>query len=217
MTTVAKNATEAGFTLIEVLVSLVMMGIIVAAVLGTLWTGMGSWERGAAVSDSLQQDRALMERLHMELKSSFHAHRPGRSGLVSKEGKGSRTGEEGLIFVTSAGSWPGLSIVRYRAGKSEDGEEGLLRSEIPMPLKLDFDEIVEELDDVELLALPGIAEVNASFSDGEDWTDEWDPEGVEEDVPAAVRLDFKEEKDGSERFLPPVIVSLRAQSEKEGP
>jgi len=208
---------EAGFTLIEVLVSLVMMGIIVAAVIGTLWTGMGSWERGVAVSDTLQQDRALLERLHMELKSSFHEHRPGRSGLVSEEGKGSRTDEEGLIFVTSAGSWPGLSVVRYRTGESSEGDEGLLRAEMPLPLELDFDEIVDELDELELLVLPGISDVQISYFDGEDWVDEWDPEGVEEDIPAAVRLDFKEEKNDVERLLPPLIVSLYTSEEKEGP
>jgi len=199
---------ESGFTLIEVMVSLVMMSIIVAAILGTLWTAMGSWERGTILSEVMQTDRALLERLHMELKSTLHIHRPNRAGIISQEGKASNTGKTGLIFVTSAGSWPGLSVVRYRIGEVQKGGKGLLRSEILLPHKLDFDDIQKDLDDVEMLLIPGISGMDTSFFDGENWEDKWDPKGIQSDIPVAVRVDLLEEKGKLERWLSPVIVSV---------
>lgn len=205
-----REARSLGFTLIEVLVSVVMLGIIASAVLGTLWTSLQSWEKGIQVAEDLQTKRALLERVSSELKSTLHEVKSGRSRVAGEShGSGARS-EDVLLFVSSMGGWPGRVVIQYRVGKAEgEREPGLLRSEVLLPGKIDWEKVEKALKKEERLFVPGIVGMNVQYYDGEQWQEEWDPEGAKANVPKAVRLVFNEEgADGDEKPFPEILVSL---------
>jgi prepilin-type N-terminal cleavage/methylation domain-containing protein len=70
--------TPTGFTLLEVLLAVSILGILVTAVYGTWSAGLNSWQRGSEATEAFQRERIVMDAL-MELTQSAIFFAPSAS------------------------------------------------------------------------------------------------------------------------------------------
>lgn len=67
----AEPSGEAGFTLLELVISLTIMALIFVAVLGAIQIGSKSWEAGEARAEENQRNRALVDTLARDLTTIY--------------------------------------------------------------------------------------------------------------------------------------------------
>lgn len=63
-----RRAAEDGYTLVELLLSLTITALLVASIYGCFFSGMRSWQKGAARMDHQQNGRIAMDRIIRELR-----------------------------------------------------------------------------------------------------------------------------------------------------
>jgi general secretion pathway protein J len=115
------RAGQAGFTLIEMLVSLMILVLILSFIPGTLRIGQRVWETDEAFEDraALSSFRRYAEQ---RIAEAMPVHRRDRSGAVSIE----FTGEpERMAFIAPAAAGPaGGGVYRFELRRDDGGAEG---------------------------------------------------------------------------------------------
>jgi prepilin-type N-terminal cleavage/methylation domain-containing protein len=66
------NTVRRGFTMVELLVSVVILGLITSVTYGIFSAVTKAWQRGMALSDEMQHGDFVMEQLVMGLRSSYY-------------------------------------------------------------------------------------------------------------------------------------------------
>jgi len=67
-----KHTVRRGFTMVELLVSVVILGLITSVTYGIFSAVTKAWQRGMALSDEMQHGDFVMEQLVMGLRSSYY-------------------------------------------------------------------------------------------------------------------------------------------------
>jgi general secretion pathway protein J len=116
------NINEKGFTLLELLISMVMLGIIVVILVGALRLGFRSVDSGERKADSLERMRVSLSVIDSQIQS--------QTALTYQEGEAENfyfTGErDSLEFSTNYSIWGGQKgyvVVSYRVSQEEEKEE----------------------------------------------------------------------------------------------
>jgi len=185
-------AWNAGFTLLELLVALALLGLLATMSLGGLRLGARTWETVTARSE--ETGRALMVRafLSRELAQAMPLTlpAPGGSDRLAYDGE-----TDSLTFVSPLASHFGLGgaqrlrlAVLDGEGAPEDGKRLVLLRRAFYPDD-EFSADDGQRDEVHLL-LDGIAEAAFSYraaGDESGWADTW---REQEELPGLIRLDI---------------------------
>jgi general secretion pathway protein J len=201
----------AGFTLVELLVSLTLLGLISVALFGGFRFGTRAWEAGTAHADRLDEVQVVQGFLRGRLSQTMTPRHEGEEGKP----EGLLTGDASVLRFTA----PWLTslnlggLYKFELSLDRDGEKGglLLRWE---PLAGAWNSVVgEEADPSERLLLEGVQEITIAYYGtrrrGEDpaWHDSWDKTPLLPQL-ITIELDFGE---GSDRLWPPLTVAMRVQ------
>ena len=183
-----------GFTLLELLISLMLISLVSLGVYGALGFGANALERGTSRSIENQRVRAALALIVRKLKSAYPLMLlVDGERLVYFFG-----GEEELRFVASADrpEIGGLEKVSYFIKEDEDGEHGLWMRISAPTLPADLAEEREGSLYLEAEVLSDVDELVWEYfgqrqnEDEEAWHETWSGE-EEPKLPQAVRLSWR--------------------------
>ena len=183
-----------GFTLLELLISLMLISMVSLGVYGALGFGANALERGTSRSIENQRVRAALALIVRKLKSAYPLMLlVDGERLVYFFG-----GEEELRFVASADrpEIGGLEKVSYFIKEDEDGEHGLWMRISAPTLPADLAEEREGSLYLEAEVLSDVDELVWEYfgqrqnEDEEAWHETWNGE-EEPKLPQAVRLSWR--------------------------
>jgi len=193
-TQVRQPKRDSGFTLLELVVTLTILGFVLVMVLGLLRLGVTSWERGEAKADHYQKQRIVLSLLSQQVKSSF----PYKIKAQKAEGDyiGFLGARDSLRFVSTfsitAKRPEGLVFVIYRVEEGQDSEK-LLKVFEKRVLNKDFMEETPE-EEKFLTLLGDLSEFGFEyFQEGEEeeevgeWVESWDGKDKRE-LPRQMRM-----------------------------
>jgi general secretion pathway protein J len=213
-----------GFTLIEVVVTLTILGFILLIIFGAFRLGLFAWERGESIKEEYQKVRVISQLISQQIKSIV----PYR--IKTQKAEGNYLAFEGkahsLKFVSAiplkAKQPEGFVYATYefKEGGSERGRLVLYEQRV---LNRDFfEEEPKEASGVSLLE--GISNVRFEYYQEEDslknrkegWVEEWNAK-EEMGLPKAVRMTItqpaywhagKEGKNKEENFSMTLLASI---------
>lgn len=186
---------SSGFTLIEVIVTLTILGFIVLMVAGTFRLGLSSWEKGDAIKENYQKVRMISQLVSRQVKSLV----PYK--IKTEKAEGNYLAFDGKVhslrFVSALGIKArrpeGFVYVVYQF-KAEGEKKGRLVLYEQRALNRDFfeDDLKEE---AAVTLFEGISQVRFEYfreadkekSRTEEWVEEWNAK-EEKELPRAVRM-----------------------------
>jgi general secretion pathway protein J len=184
-----------GFTLIEVMISFTILGLILLIVFGVFRLGLSAWEKGESIQEEYQQVRIISQLISRQVKS-----------IVPYKIKTPKAEGDYLAFQGEANSLKFVSALPLRGGRpeglvyvmyeyKEGGEEGgrFVFYEQRVLNKDLMEENPKEEQAVPLLE--GISEMHFEYYQEEDpdkgqaggWLTEWDAKEKRE-LPRALRM-----------------------------
>ncbi len=195
---------ELGFTLMEVLVTLTILGWIVVILFGAFRLSLSAWDRGETIKEEYQKVRVLSELLSRQIRSAFPYRvqtEKAEGDYLAFEGK-----SQALKFVSS------LPMKRNRSEGfvctfyqfEENGEGGRLVFYEQRVLRQGFfeEELKREKADVLMEGISRLSfeyyqEEDSSKNQREEWLKEWDGKERKE-LPKAIKLNLSLKKKGGE-------------------
>jgi general secretion pathway protein J len=208
-----------GFTLLEVIVTLTILGFIVLIVFGAFRLGLSSWERGESTREDYQKVRTVTQMISRQIKSIV----PYK--VKSKKAEGDYLAFEGKVrslkfvsaFPIKAKQPEGLVYGIYEF--KEEGKEGgrLILYEQRVLNKDLFEETPKE--ELGATLIEGISKIRFEYyregdpekNRTEGWVEEWDTK-EEKELPKALRmtLTFKNGKEGGKELSMKLLASIAA-------
>ena len=176
-----------GFTLVEVMVTLTILGFVLLMIFGAFRLGLSSWERGESIKEEYQKVRILSQLISQQIKSIV----PYK--IKTKKAEGDYLAFEGkrhsLRFVSAlplkTKQAEGFVYVVYEFKERRGEEGGALVLYEQRALNRDFfeDEVKEELG---ISLLEGVTDIrfeyyqeeNPDKNQKEGWVEEWSAKEV---------------------------------------
>lgn len=194
-----------GFTLLEVLIALSIVGLLVTIAFGGLRVAMAAWRQGEDRAEVHQHVRAVAYTLSRAIGAAYpYRGTRGTSPEVVVLFDGA---EKRLEFVSQAPPLPLQAPVAFTAVSIalEDGDEaGLVVRERALPNRDPFSEGTVVLRD------PSVTSLAFKFlSEEGEWLDTWSGQDTKT-VPRAIQLRLGVTLQGRPQPLPPLTVSVRA-------
>jgi len=191
-----------GFTLVELLLALTIVGALMAIAFGGLRVAVASWQRGEDRAETHQHVRSVALTLARALSATY-PYRASRS--LAPEPVVLFTGSERRVeFVTQTAPFPFVIPIAFTAVvfSFDETGEGLVVSQRPLPNQDPFDKAEVVYRD------PTVTSLKLSYmDDSSGWKDTWD--GAEaRATPRAVKLTVTTTLNGRVAELPPLTVSL---------
>jgi general secretion pathway protein J len=219
-----KRSLTSGFTLLEVMVTLTILGLILLVISGAFRLSLSAWEKGESSKDEYQKVRAVSRLICQQIKSSIPYKiktQKAEGDYLAFEGK-----SHSLKFVSTlpikARQPQGFVYATYefREGGQEGGRLVYYEQRV---LNKDF---FEEKPDEELSVslLEGISDLRFEYFRREDkdkswtegWVDEWNAKD-EKELPQAFRMKMtlKGKKGEEEEFPLTLLASISANRFEE--
>lgn len=198
-----------GFTLLELIIALAIVGALLAIVVGALRVGLASWARAEERAEVHQHLRSVTLILSRAV-AGVHPYRAPRGEAPTP--RLLFQGAEGrLELVTLTPPLPASVPVAFTAVvialETEDGPALVIRQRV-LPNRDPFTEATITLRD------PSVHTLAFQYLDpGGAWQDAWDGEALDA-LPQAVRIAVATTRDGRTTTLPPMIVTLRTASKE---
>lgn len=195
---------ERGFTMVELLIALAIVGALVAIAFGGLRVAVASWRQGEDRAEAHQHVRSVAFTLARALSAAYpyRASRgDGPEPVVLFAGTQTR-----VEFVTQAPLFPGAIPIAFTAvvlGFDEGGEAGLVVRQRALPNREPFSEAPIVYRDPSVTALKF-----AYLDEAGEWQDTWDRREATP-TPRAVKVTVAASLNGRIEELPPMTVSLR--------
>ena len=195
---------QAGFTLVELLLALAIVGGLLVIAFGGLRVAVVAWQRGEDRAEAHQHVRSVALSLARAVSTAY-PYRASR-GLSPEPvllfaGKDTR-----MEFVSQAAPFPFAIPIAFTAVVltfDDSGEPGLSVRQRALPNQEPFDKAEVVYRDQTVTALKF-----AYLDEGGSWQDSWD--GAEtKTTPKAVRITVATNLNGRTEELPPITVSLR--------
>lgn len=195
----------AGFTLLELLIALSIVGVLLAIAFGGLRMAISAWTRGEDRAETQQHARGLSQILTRTVGAAYPYQ--GAFGEGPEKRLLFRGAEREIEFVSQVSPFPSPVPAAFTAVviALEDDAQGraLVVRQRLLPNREPFSKATVVLRD------PAIQGLELKYLAGEgSWTDTWDPE-AEKKLPAAIRLRFSVVKGDKLEPAPPITVSLR--------
>lgn len=227
-----KITREAGFTLIEVLISLTILSLILGVIMGGFRLGNRTWEKGEQRLEELQRLRSVFQFLVQDIKSCIRIQRkPDSDEESGEQNKGGNRQNQPVVFVgernslllvtTSSGLdlelKKGMLRLVYYAVTEEEGKEGLIMVESPLLYQDPFDlekwlhkhsySLYPEVTSLEF-EYYGIPDIHGKVKEEDkeaDWFEDWN------------KLELVESGDGYYKNLPEKVrVTIHQRHGQEG-
>ncbi len=205
---------SSGFTLIEVIVTLTILGFIILMVSGTFRLGLSSWEKGDSIKEDYQKIRMMSQLLSRQMKSLVPYKiktEKAEGNYLAFDGK-----TQSLRFVSAlpikAKRPEGFVYVVYQF-KDEGDKKGSLVLYEQRALNKDFFE--EDLkEDTAVTLFGGISRVRFEYyrdadkekNRSEEWVEEWNAK-EEKELPKAVRMTLAWNEKGKEEATPITVLA----------
>jgi general secretion pathway protein J len=186
-----QSRVEDGFTLLEALVALALMGLIMGALASVTAQWLPSWNRGIIRAQRNEQVAVALDRLTADLSAADYVTRSDNMPLF-------RGSEQGVMFVRSVlgpNGRPGLEIVRI-SEINDRGSPVLVRTRAPFMLLQAGDPRADQIpfaDPVVLLRMPYRISFAYAGLDGK-WGSRWLNSG---ELPVSVRFDIRDVERGT--------------------
>ena len=222
---------DQGFTLIEVIITMTILGLILLIIFGAFRLGLSAWERGESIKEEFQKERIISQLISQQVKS-----------MVPYKIKTQKAEGNYLAFEGKAHSLKFVSALSIKAKKPEGcvyviydfrkgGREGgrLILYEQRVLNKDFFEERPKE--ELEISLLEGISDVffeyyreeNKDKNWTEGWVEEWNAK-EEKELPRALRIKItypahreggKNEREREGIFSVPLLASISAHRFEE--
>ena len=195
----------AGFTLLELLMALAIVGALLAIAFGGLRMAISAWTRGDDRAEIQQHTRGITQILGRAVGAAYPYK--GAFGEGPEKRILFRGAEHKLELVTQAAAFPSAIPAAFTAVviALEDGAEGralVVRQRI-LPNREPFSEAAVVLRD------PSIQGLQLQYlTSGGSWTDTWDAD-EEKKLPSAIRIRLATTRNDTLEPSPPITVSLR--------
>jgi general secretion pathway protein J len=194
-----------GFTLLEVLIALSIVGMLLTIAFGGLRVAMAAWRQGEDRAEAHQHVRAVAYTMSRALGAAYPYR--GTRGLSPEAVVLFGGAEQRLEFVTQAAPLPLQVPIAFTAVviALDDGDEtGLVVRERALPNRDPFTEGTVVMRD------PSVTSLAFKFLTEEgDWVDTWDGQEAKT-IPRAIQLRLGVTVNGRAQALPPITVSVRA-------
>jgi len=200
---------ERGFTLLELLLALAIVGALVVIAFGGVRIALAAWRQGEDRAEAHQHARSIALSLARSISAAYPytaplAEGPTRTLLFTG-------GESRLEFVSQAPPYPASTPVAFTAVIFElgtsDERRGLVVRQRVLPNRDPFTEAVVVFNDPVLTTL--------SFSyldDGGAWQTAWETE-TNKRLPRAIRISVGGTLGGRVETLVPMTIPLRVGTE----
>ena len=212
------NKPGAGFTLLELMISLTIMGLVLVLVFGAFRIGSRAWERGERDVEVRQRERVVLNLWKRQTASAC----PKEIHPKEEEPAFSMRGDSGAVEFVScisalSPSRSGMVHVRYEVLEAEEGEGLALRLYEKDLIRLSWDRNPEKWEkaDVHLL-IPSAEKIAFSYlkpaTDREaapGWQEHWMPE-EDPGLPLAVQIHYQRHGDSD-----PITVTARIQARQK--
>jgi general secretion pathway protein J len=198
-----------GFTLLEVLIALAIVGALLVIAFGGMRVALASWRKGEDTAEAHQHVRSLALVLARSLSATYPYAAPreqGPTATILFAGTPNR-----LEFVTQTAPYPAsipvaFTAVIFEMGTKEDRPGLVIRQRI-LPNRNPFSDAEIAFND------PTVTEITFSYLDESgSWQDSWDTE-QRKNLPRAIRIAVGGQIGGRAEKLPPLTVSLRVGTE----
>lgn len=200
---ICSNAGHGGFTLIEILIGMTLLGIIMVLLFSAFRMGVKSWDSGEQRAIEINNILVVQTFLRARLMSA----QPLIDDFTDDEGEFSFVGtQQSLQFVSSLPARRGLKKFTLFIDADDDGA---LKIAV-QPFFPTFDETESARDDLVLLEAIENIELtyfgSDSFGEEAEWHDQWeDRDGLPQLV--KLEIEFRENKES----WPPLTVRLRIE------
>jgi general secretion pathway protein J len=190
-----------GFTLIEIVIALAIVGALLGVMFGGLRLGVAAWRQGDARAEALQHARSLSQLLTRALAGA-HPYRAGAGGDAARvvfQG-----GADRIAFVTSTPPVPFVRPIAFAAVSFSRDESGLVVLQKPLPDREPLERLAPAVAD------PTVTGLHLRYlRPGGGWEPRWD--GLQEQtLPAAVEVALSTTGADRREEPPAVIITLRA-------
>jgi prepilin-type N-terminal cleavage/methylation domain-containing protein len=213
-----------GFTLIEVVVAMTILGFSLLIIFGAFRLGLSAWERGARTREDFQRERTAVQMISRQVKSMVPYKiktQKAEGDYLAFEGK-----ENSLKFVSAlslrAHRPEGFVFVIYEF-KSGGGEGGRLLVYEQRVVNADFFE-EKPREDRGVSLMEGISDVRFEYyreadeekNKTEGWVEGWDAK-EEKELPRALRMtvSYKNGKNEKEEVSMDLLSSISANRFEE--
>jgi general secretion pathway protein J len=194
-----------GFTLLEVLIAISIVGALLVIAFGGMRVAMAAWRQGETRVEAHQHIRAVAYTLTRALGAAY----PYRAtkGVAPEAVVLFDATDKKLEFVTQSPPLPLQAPIAFTAvgiALEEGDEPGLVIRERAMPNRDPFTEGTVVMRD------PSVTSLAFSFlnEDG-NWVDSWNGQDAKT-IPQAVQLRLGVTLNGRPQTMPPMTVTLRA-------
>ena len=192
-----------GFTLVELLIALSIVGALLAIAFGGLNVAIKAWRQGEDRAEAHQHVRSIALILARAVSATYpyRASRgEGPDPVVLFAGTDKR-----IEFVTQAVPFAGPTAIAFSAvvfELEESGEAGLVIRQRALPNREPFSKAEVVYRD------PSVTTLKFEYLDEGAWRDSWDA-GESRTMPSAVKVTVGAQLNGRTEELPPITVSLR--------
>jgi general secretion pathway protein J len=202
---VTRASAQRGFTLLELLIALAIVGALLAIAFGGLRVAMAAWTQGEDRAEVHQHLRSIAVVLGRAVGAAYpYRAAPGLSPepVVLFQGTADR-----VELVTQAPPFPGPTPVAFTAvvialESADEGPALVVRQRV-LPNREPFGDAAAVLRD------PVIHRLTFSYLDAQGaWQDEWEG-GPDSTLPRAVRITVSTRRAGQAEATLPLTVALR--------
>ncbi len=195
------SAIPSGFTLLELLISLTIVGVVLVIIFGALRIGSRAWEKGEADVEAQQREKVVLALIKRQI-SSFCAREIGREDEDPYLFKGD---ERSMSFMSRMPAVPairsGMVYVKYSINPTNEGKNELDLYEQDV-LSVHSKGILEESDEAEFhVLIPDAYHMEFEYlkrpekgDASPEWQAIWDP-ASDTGFPLAVRITFQRKED----------------------
>jgi len=185
-----------GFTLLELLISLTIVGVILVLIFGSLRIGSRAWEKGEADVEVQQRERVVLGLMRRQIASICDREIDTEDGAYLFKGN-----DRSMTFTSRAPVIPtirsGMVYVKYMVNASVGDENQLLFYEQDVVAN-GGQARLEEIDEADFdMLIPSVHHIFFEYlkrTEEEDappqWQKAWDPES-DEGLPMAVKVVFQ--------------------------
>jgi general secretion pathway protein J len=194
-----------GFTLLELLIALSIVGVLLAIAFGGLRMGVVAWTRGEDRAEAQQHARGLSQIVTRTLGAAYPYQ--GAYGEGPEKRLLFRGAEHEVEFVSQVSPFPSevpaaFTAVVIALDSTAQGRALVIRQRV-LPNREPFEKATVVLRD------PAIQDLEVKYLAGEgSWSDSWDAD-AEKKLPAAIRLRFSMVRGDKIEPAPPITISLR--------
>ena len=195
------TSNPSGFTLLELLISLTIMGVILVIIFGSLRIGARAWEKGEADVEAQQREKMVFDLVKRQIASVCAReieHEENDAYLFQGD-------ERSVEFMSQLPAVPttrtGMVYVKYGINETREGGKALALYEQDV-VSMRSEGISENPDETDFYTLiPNASFIEFDYlkrpeEDGisPEWQRVWDPES-DGGLPMAVRMTFQRDKD----------------------